>query len=315
MAAAAGELVTTRRSFAELQALAAEGGVQVEWESGPASEELVRLCGVLEPSGVASAAREYATWRAACPDTCLTFLHYAALRLPSPRPRCVLVNHGSFNPVHRCHIEMMVQARAAAERAGYEAAVAIMAPTSPQWVRSKGADLLDGDLRIAAMRAAAEPYDWLRVDPRGVRYSSGQSMLHKLIMPELNAISAGDESGGASRVAFYDIRGVESEPHPTQHGLAKVYVDRGCFPALVDEVAEVNHERIAAGRPPHLHVTAVGDVSSTALRKALRENDRASVEAIAGSLKVADMLWGAKEAGRLFEGDVESPPRCGCVCM
>lgn len=131
-----------------------------------------------------------------------------------PSPRCEgqvwLAAHGSFNPVHRHHVEMMVAARRVLEAAGYEVVGGVLAPAHRSHLLSKGVAAVADRHRLEALRlacAAAEgPAGWLRDEPRGFDYGSCHRMMAQLLQPEFEERfpgSVGFEVKGADVVNKY----------------------------------------------------------------------------------------------------------------
>eukprot|EP00928_Gymnodinium_smaydae_P089733 TRINITY_DN73644_c0_g1_i1.p1 TRINITY_DN73644_c0_g1~~TRINITY_DN73644_c0_g1_i1.p1 ORF type:complete len:242 (+),score=44.35 TRINITY_DN73644_c0_g1_i1:50-727(+) len=212
---------------------------------------------------------------------------------------CVLVNHGSFNPVHCGHIEMMVQAKAAVEAVGYVVLKAVLAPTSAEWIEYKGAQALDPTTREGALRAAVKPHNsWLEVDMRGTQVASGGVMLRSLILPEL------EPKHGA--VVGFSIRGADLGP-PKKFGTPTVCIDRGPGTGLKEKIAEINCD--SEGLPRHIYVPPLGEESSTKVRTALLNGRLAEIESLCGS-DVAAYLWQARAAGTLWAKQKSARRRC-----
>jgi len=73
----------------------------------------------------------------------------------------VLITHGSMNPVHRGHIEMMLRARAALEELGHRVCGGEIAITRQQHTISKGCSVMHDDLRLALLSSAIAEYNSL----------------------------------------------------------------------------------------------------------------------------------------------------------
>ena len=74
----------------------------------------------------------------------------------------LLVTHGSFNPVHAGHVQMMVRAREALEAAGRRVVGGEMAITCQRRIESKGSAAMGDELRLALLRLALQPHaSWL----------------------------------------------------------------------------------------------------------------------------------------------------------
>lgn len=100
------------------------------------------------------------------------------------RPQAFLLSHGSFNPVHRHHLEMMVQARCRLEAAGFEVVRGYLAITPGSRLAQKGAEALTDQHRLAALRLGCDsvpgPRGWLIAEPRGVNFGSGSALVNGL---------------------------------------------------------------------------------------------------------------------------------------
>lgn len=198
------------------------------------------------------------------------------------QPRCVLLAHGSFNPVHRHHVQMMMRAKDAANEAGYKVVKAIMAPTAQEYLQFKGVQRVRQDVRLEALAAAVAHLPWLEVDPRGEAYGSGCSMLRSTVLPEL-------EIGGD--LVGFNVIGADVGL-PRKHGMPCVLVGRG--PAsgegLEIHIAEMNDGRDV----PHLFVPVLdgAEASSTLVRRALQRGVRSEVDELCGD-PAARVLWRA----------------------
>lgn len=99
-----------------------------------------------------------------------------------------LVMHGSFNPVHRHHLEMMVHARQHLEAAGFRVLRGILAITDSSRLTQKGVEPISDEHRLAALQLGCNsmpgPPGWLVPEERGVNYGSGNQLVHGL-RPEL----------------------------------------------------------------------------------------------------------------------------------
>eukprot|EP00931_Biecheleriopsis_adriatica_P073089 TRINITY_DN47447_c0_g1_i1.p1 TRINITY_DN47447_c0_g1~~TRINITY_DN47447_c0_g1_i1.p1 ORF type:complete len:652 (+),score=71.61 TRINITY_DN47447_c0_g1_i1:35-1990(+) len=220
----------------------------------------------------------------------ISVVQYLQLAFPNGGTRCMLLAHGSFNPVHRHHIEMIVAAKAAAEQAGFVVVKVVLACTAQEYLEHKNVDRVLQSTRMQALEAAIRPYNWLEVDARGGNYASGSSMLHQVLLPELRGINGG--------VVGFNVIGADAAGEPRKHSLPCIYVDRGSACSLKDKILEVNRERDV----PHLHVLALSgeEVSSTAVRRMLHARQQSAVSELCGSA-VAEILWQALETDRLWE--------------
>lgn len=207
---------------------------------------------------------------------------------PGDQPRCVLLSHGSFNPVHLHHTEMMTRAKAAAEAAGFTVVKSILACTSQGYLESKlGGDRIEQSVRMQALDAAIASHSWLEVDRRGMTCSSGQNMLRYTILPELSAIG---------EVVGFNVTGADAASL-RKHGLPCIFVDRGMDKISQSKLAELNKERDV----PHLHVQQLASegLSSTAVRASLRAGQRDAVIDMCGPA-VAEVLWCARQSDCLW---------------
>eukprot|EP00931_Biecheleriopsis_adriatica_P050067 TRINITY_DN28981_c0_g2_i1.p1 TRINITY_DN28981_c0_g2~~TRINITY_DN28981_c0_g2_i1.p1 ORF type:complete len:485 (+),score=79.93 TRINITY_DN28981_c0_g2_i1:75-1529(+) len=102
----------------------------------------------------------------------------------SQRRPAFIVSHGSFNPVHRHHLEMMVRARQCLESAGYEVVRGVMAITPTTRLARKGAEAVIDYHRLEALRIGCdsmlETRGWLAPEPRGVDFGSGGQLVNGL---------------------------------------------------------------------------------------------------------------------------------------
>jgi len=75
-----------------------------------------------------------------------------------PTRDVVLVNDGSFNPVHRGHVNVTLAAKSAAEAMGYNVVGLYMVPKHKSWLErkfaGKGDQLVDDEKRLAFLRQA-----------------------------------------------------------------------------------------------------------------------------------------------------------------
>jgi hypothetical protein len=102
-----------------------------------------------------------------------------------------LVCHGSFNPVHKHHVEIMVESRKALETAGYNVVAGFLAPTHQSHLARKKKEAVADQHRFEGLRLACaeadDPSGWLRCDPRGVWYGSSEHMIEKLLECEFHS--------------------------------------------------------------------------------------------------------------------------------
>ena len=73
-----------------------------------------------------------------------------------------LVTHGSFNPVHAGHVQMMVRAREALEAACRRVVGGEMAITNQRRIEGKGSAAMGDEMRLALLRLALQQHaSWL----------------------------------------------------------------------------------------------------------------------------------------------------------
>ena len=190
-----------------------------------------------------------------------------------------LLCHGSFNPVHRHHVEIMVRARLKLEVAGYHVVAGVLAPCHRAHLRWKGVEALTDEHRFAALRlacaAAAGPAGWLRCDTRGIDYGSAHAMVRRLLKPEFQREHpqvVGFDVMGADVVAKYCCY---------KHALwyPCVIVGRaGSTDEVLRGLEEAGGRAEAEGRTLFLLEEELpGALSSTRLREALCDGDASSV--------------------------------------
>lgn len=73
----------------------------------------------------------------------------------------VLVNDGSFNPVHRGHVEVTLAAKKYVESEGYNVVSLYMSPKHDEWLQKKfqnkpGEQIIPGEHRLAMVRQAVQ---------------------------------------------------------------------------------------------------------------------------------------------------------------
>eukprot|EP00930_Biecheleria_cincta_P064949 TRINITY_DN5064_c0_g1_i1.p1 TRINITY_DN5064_c0_g1~~TRINITY_DN5064_c0_g1_i1.p1 ORF type:complete len:504 (-),score=86.69 TRINITY_DN5064_c0_g1_i1:323-1774(-) len=93
-----------------------------------------------------------------------------------------LVTHGSFNPVHRHHLDMMIYARQRLEAAGFEVIRGIMGITPSSRLVQKGAEAVADRHRLAALQLGCDSVvgGWLKPDASGADYCSGNQFVRGL---------------------------------------------------------------------------------------------------------------------------------------
>jgi len=278
--------------------------------------ELAIMCVSRSTQELVSTLEGYSEFRRASVDRsscCLTVAQYMQLRFASDgKSRCILLSHGSFNPVHKHHVEMMVRAKCAAEKAGYVVVKGILAPTAEACLQYKcGADVLQAGVRMQALGAAILPHHWLEVDPRGMRMSTSASMLRQFALPELEPIG--------KAVGFCVQGGDAGEPR--RHGAPCIVVDRVPSSISKERQQELNEDR----EHPHIFLEGIPgvEISSTRVRRALRAGAHDEVSELCGA-EVAKVLheavtrrslWLAPPSRGACERRKASEPSIKCTIM
>merc|ERR1719512_287177 len=165
----------------------------------------------------------------------------------------------------------MVQAKLAAEEAGYVVVKGVLAPTAEAYLQYEcGADVLQASVRMEALAAATAPYHWLEVDPRGMQVATAASLLRQSILPELEPVGA---------VIGYCVQGGDAG-EPRQHGAPCIVVDRAPSSVAEERRRELNRDRV----DPHLFVEGLAGptTSSTRVRRALHCGAHAEVAELCG---------------------------------
>jgi nicotinic acid mononucleotide adenylyltransferase len=79
---------------------------------------------------------------------------------------CVLINTGSFCPIHSGHIEMMECAKRELEQIGFDVVGGYLSPGHDEYIFSKNKEqAIPVNYRIELINQAIEHIDWLAVDP------------------------------------------------------------------------------------------------------------------------------------------------------
>eukprot|EP00931_Biecheleriopsis_adriatica_P064457 TRINITY_DN39231_c0_g1_i1.p1 TRINITY_DN39231_c0_g1~~TRINITY_DN39231_c0_g1_i1.p1 ORF type:complete len:630 (+),score=150.47 TRINITY_DN39231_c0_g1_i1:59-1948(+) len=207
-------------------------------------------------------------------------------KAPTDEKLAFLLNHGSFNPVHKHHMDMMIQSKKRLEQAGYKVVGGSMAIMNPEFIRrKKEAEPMTEEHRMVALRLACEttqgPFGWLKPDSRGVDFPSAGRMIQKLFESELPGVLVFSVVGADTVVKLCKNGSKFNQP--------MVVVGRaGSNNKVVRETAE-NSE--AAGYQVFYVDELPGVVSSARAREALLADDEKTLRALVPE-KAADYLWG-----------------------
>lgn len=195
----------------------------------------------------------------------------------------ILVAHGSFNPVHKHHLEMMVHARRRLEEAGYSVLRGFVAITNADRLSSKGAEAVTDEHRLAALKLGCDAVsgDWLTPEPRGVNFGSGRQVAKglsvELLAEEPNA-------------TIFTVVGADTAVRYTGEtkGPTVVIGRNGSTEAVREALQGLGTWRkwdlfLAEELPGE-------ECSSTKLRQALQINDWAAVKNMCPA-PVAEYLW------------------------
>lgn len=185
----------------------------------------------------------------------------------------LVVCHGSFNPVHRSHVAIMVQARRQLEAAGFLVLAGVMAPTNREYLVWKGVEALSDERRFEALRLACRhaegPEGWLRLDERGQEYGSGRRMISELLEPEVRREHPGAmvfNVLGSDVVARYQYQPRSPSVIVSRAGSAEA--------ASILKASEASGDCWAR---TFFVEELPGDLSSTRVREALAEGDANAV--------------------------------------
>jgi len=213
------------------------------------------------------------------------------MAVASRRP-AFLVMHGSFNPVHRQHLEMMVSARRALEAAGFDVQQGILGITPLRRLLRKGAEPVTDAHRLAALQLACDatcevvgPPGWLMPEGRGVKCGSGSQFV-KMLLAELTARAPG-------AVLFKLVGADTAVRYPGELSAPTVVV---CRQGSTADVHRIIQERgLVSRRDLFLTDELPGEeCSSTKLREALTRQDVAAIRAMCFDV-VADYLLANRE--------------------
>lgn len=199
--------------------------------------------------------------------------------------RAYLVNHGSFNPVHRHHLEMMVKAKERLEQAGYEVVAGVLGIANASWIQRKGAKAMKDGHRVATIQLACDEENvshWLRPDGRGVEVGNAWGLDDWYTRADMHSIwpeSVGFVVMGAD-VMSYNWRKLKN-------GDNVVVVGR----AGTDSAMEEEFQRWDGHGGFYYVETLPGLFSSTRVRQALETQDEQELRELCHA-KVSDYLLG-----------------------
>ena len=222
------------------------------------------------------------------------------LREQLPRKgRAVLVNHGSFNPVHHGHIRMMEKAKRRwvwvkiipsgdrrilslfpfpgfrfgvtlfltttprLEAEGYEVIAGVMGITWQGWIHGKGASALDDKVRVELIDQLAHEAgnDWLYGELGGNQFNSYSAMTKGLLVPRY------------PKATFFGVFGGD---------FARGRFRRGPCVCVGRKGAELPEEDAADHFAEEMDED-VGDFSSTRVREALLRQDAPELIRLVGA--------------------------------
>mmetsp|Transcript_90005 Transcript_90005/g.178929 ORF Transcript_90005/g.178929 Transcript_90005/m.178929 type:complete len:787 (+) Transcript_90005:50-2410(+) len=179
-----------------------------------------------------------------------------------------LVSHGSFNPVHRHHLEMMEAARQQLEDAGFHVVRGVLGITPASRLKEKGADAVADRHRLAALQLGCDfssgPRGWLVPEARGVKCKSGRQLV-RLLSPELLA-----EVPGAT---IFKVVGADTAVrHPSEMSGHVIVISRK---GSTEELEQAIRGSSQAQRTNLFVVDELsgGECSSTKVREALKASD------------------------------------------
>lgn len=140
-------------------------------------------------------------------------------RPQSPR-MAVLLSTGGFSPIHQGHIDMMEQARKAAESQGWTILGGYFAPGHDSYVGQKygGTAAIPAADRCAMIELATQSSDWLDIDPWAARYMPAEInftdvvsrlkfyILHHIgVQVEVLYVHGSDNAGFAAALPYNSI--------------------------------------------------------------------------------------------------------------
>lgn len=210
---------------------------------------------------------------------------------------CILATHGSFNPVHLHHVSMLAQAKAHLEQHGYDVKAGYLAPTCVSHIMSKGARCINDAARLDALRLACAPHaGWLRVEPAGVEFNSGKTLLERKILPEWRL--------SVPEVIGIDVIGEDVAlryPSNLRRRPVVVVTRGGASTELnrqIEETGSVDQVIVLS----KLGEEDTDPFSSTAVRRALASEDQTAVREMCGEA-VAALLFERQAEGTLWAAE------------
>eukprot|EP00971_Amphidinium_carterae_P325227 6455405-Amphidinium_carterae.1 len=185
----------------------------------------------------------------------------------------ILIAHGSFNPAHIGHIQMMQKARSRLIREGYQVQIGVLAIANRTWIWGKNAPALADILRIEVINRSAAAHgcaDWLRADANGIHHNSHWQMMPGYLEQHPGATIVGVWGSDYCAGAFPAGAGV----CVYRRGFAGPREDPDSMQFSIEEDEDHSH-------------------SSTKLRKAILSNSREQIARIMGPSLVDFVLsWG-----------------------
>ena len=100
--------------------------------------------------------------------------------MPDGTKKAILVQYGSFNPIHLGHLLMMSSAKEQLEKAGYNVEQGFMEITSQTRLLQKGAEPMTDTERFDAIEAARigeDGLDWIQPGANGIYCKSGEDLI------------------------------------------------------------------------------------------------------------------------------------------
>ena len=198
----------------------------------------------------------------------------------------LLVTHGSFNPVHAGHVQMMVRAREALESVGRRVVGGEMAITNQHRIQGKGSAAMGDEMRLALLRLALQPHaSWLTAADGTQQHSAGRVIADHQARYDV----AHGEAVEAWSVEGSDIV-IRYPPKAKRPGAARVVVAREGDEAAA--AAGLRRAGYVMGRDALLlgATAEAGCISSTAARRALAHKDADALRRCCGDAVAARLL-------------------------